>query len=127
MEKKSKKFVLFLCAICVFLIICYLTGFIKHMNKTFSKVNPNYTDMFSSSDNNEIMREKGEEYKNIYSNSENEDVVILVNGYEILRRDIEIQKTLGPLFNNITEEDIIDDAIKNMVIKSEAERLNIKP
>lgn len=124
MKKESKKGILFLGVICVILIICCSVGFIKEKHKISAKENSTHTHVSVTSDNNEIMREKGKEYKGIYSN---DDVVILVNGYEILRKDVEIQKTLAPLFNNITEKDIINDAIKNLVIKSEAERLGIKP
>jgi len=121
----SKKYIAFFYVICVILIIGCLVCFIKDKHRTSAKENPIH--MSVTSDNNEMMREKGKESKDIYSNDKNSAVVILVNGYEILRKDIETQKTLAPLFADKTEKDIINDAIKNLVIKSEAERLNIKP
>jgi len=54
------------------------------------------------------------------------DVVIMVNGYPITRKDIEVQKIYDEFSQSKSNtEDIINSLIRYRVIKCEADRLNV--
>lgn len=100
-------------------VVCLIFIFVSGCSQKDEKVSlPKNT-----SNTDEIIK-ISEKIKNLDKISNINDVVIIVNGFPITRKDFETQKIYQ---RDAQNKNIIDSLIRTKAIKSEAIRLNIQP
>lgn len=114
-------------------MIMLLTGGCCNNNKTGIIDNYNQNTSILIGDSNNIIndREKGvslgEKIRVLSGNPEMTNVVIVVDGYNITKKEVETERIMSTMPNSGTFEERVEELIRVIVFQAEAERLGIFP